>query len=191
MFGSLKMDYKVENKNPFINTSILFREVQKMDQKWVWIIVLIPVITSWYGAYQQLVFGKPFGDNPSPDWMVLLTFIGFGILFPFFFYSLKLITEVRGDGIYFRFFPFHLSFKKLPFKNIERYEVRTYSPIKDYGGWGIRYGLKGKAYTTSGNRGVLLEFTDREKTKTIMLGSKRPEILFQAIRKGIERQAQT
>ncbi|MGB9927659.1 MAG: DUF6141 family protein [Methanosarcina sp.] len=185
------MDYKVENKNPFINTSMLFREVQKMDQKWVWIIVLIPVITSWYGAYQQLVLGNPFGDNPSPDWIVLLVFMGFGILFPFFFYSLKLITEVREDGIYFRFFPFHLSFKKLPFKNIERYEVRTYSPIKDYGGWGIRYGLKGKAYTTSGNRGVLLEFTDGEKTKTIMLGSKMPETLFQAIRKGTERQAHT
>lgn len=120
---------------------------------------------------------------------MLLMFLGFGVLFPLIFYSLKLITEIRQDGVYFLFFPFHFSFKKLPFKDIQSYEVRTYNPIRDYGGWGIRYGLTGKAYTTSGNQGILLKFTEGEKIKTIMIGSKMPEKLSQAIRKAIERQA--
>jgi len=64
------------------------------------------------------------------------------------------MTEVRDDGVYFRFFPLHLSFHRIGLEEIVRFEVQTYRPIRDYGGWGIRYGWKGKAYNVSGNRGV-------------------------------------
>jgi len=91
----------------------------------------------------------------------------------------RLITEVREDGIYIRFVPFHRRSRKIPFKDLKEYQVRTYRPILDYGGWGIRCGLKGKAYTVSGNRGVQLELTSGER---LLVGSQRPEELWQAIR---------
>ncbi|MGB9939394.1 DUF6141 family protein [Methanosarcina sp.] len=170
-----------------MNAPVLFREVQKMNQMWVWLIVAIPIIISWYGAYQQLLLGKPFGNNPAPDWMILLYFLIFGILFPIFFYSIKLVTEVRKDGLSVRFYPFHLSFKTFPFETVRNYEVRTYNPLRDYGGWGIRYGPKGKAYTTAGNRGVLFEFADGKKIKKLMIGSQIPEKFAEAVRRGIKR----
>lgn len=171
-----------------IRNPILFREVQKMDQTWARLVVGILVISSWYGAYQQLFLRKPFGNNPAPDWMMLVLLLVFGILFPLFFHSLKMTTEVRKDGLYVRFYPFHFSFRSFPIKAIQSYEVRTYSPIRDYGGWGIRYGLKGTAYNVKGNRGVLFEFEEGNKVKKLMIGSQIPEKLSEAVSRAIKMQ---
>ena len=56
--------------------------------------------------------------------------------------------------------------------------MRTYSPITEYGGWGIKWGSGGKAYNVSGNRGVQQEFTDG---KRLLIGSQKPEQLDSAI----------
>lgn len=168
---------------------VLFREVQKMDQALIRLIVWIPVFFSWYGTYKQLFLGKPFGNNPAPDWMMLVLLLIFGIFFPLFFGSLKLITEVRKDGLYIRFYPFHFSFRFFPFKTVKTYEVVTYSPIRDYGGWGIRYGLKGMAYNAKGNKGVLFEFAEGSKVKKLMVGSQIPDKLSEAVSRAIKLQS--
>ena len=87
-----------------------------------------------------------------------------------------------------RVHPFHFSFRSFPFETIQSYEVITYNPIRDYGGWGIRYGLKGTAYNVKGNRGVLLEFAEGSKVKKLMIGSQVPERLFEAVRRAIKSQ---
>ena len=110
--------------------------------------------------------------------MIFVFWIGFGILFPLFFYKLKLITNVRQDGIYIKFAPIHFSFKKIQLDNLKRHYVRTYNPIREYGGWGIKYGKMGKVYNVSGNRGVQLEFTNR---KGLLIGSQKSEQLNSAI----------
>lgn len=168
------------------SSPVLFREVQKMNQTWIWIIVSISVILIWYEAYQQLFLGKHVGTNPPSNWITFILFLIFGILFPLLFYSIKLVTEVRKNGLYVRFYPFHLAFKTFPFEVIQNYEIQTYNPIRDYGGWGIRYRAKGKAYTTSGNRGVLIKYLDGTKMKKLMIGSQNPEKLFEAIGIGIK-----
>ena len=61
---------------------------------------------------------------------------------------------------------------------LKKYEVQTYRPIRDYGGWGIRYGRGGKAYNVSGNRGVMLELSDGQK---LLIGSQKPDDLANAI----------
>lgn len=155
-------------------STVLFREVQRFDQWWLWLLVLVATSMVWYGAIQQLILGKAFGDNPTSDIGMSILLILFGILLPLFMYSLKLRTEVRQDGLYVRFYPFHLSFRHYPYTNINIYRVRKYSPIREYGGWGIRYGRKGMAYNVRGNRGVELEFNDG---KSLLIGSQEPEEL--------------
>ena len=167
---------------------VLFREVQRMDQLWVRLIIGIPVIISWYGAYQQLFLRKPFGNNPAPDWMMLSLLLVFGVLFPLFFHSLKMITEVRKDGIYVRFYPINFSFKSFPLKTIRSYEVVTYNPVRDYGGWGIRYGMKGTAYNAKGNKGVFFEFKEGSKIDKLTIGSQTPEKLSEAVNRAIKMQ---
>lgn len=162
---------------------VSFREIQQFRQRWLWLLLLgatlSVVMLFGYGMIKQLVFGQSWGSRPMSN--IALAIVGPGIILfatglTYLFYSLKLITEVRNDGCYIRFFP--LSHKIIPFDNIKSCEVRTYSPIKEYGGWGIRYGRKGKAYNVSGNKGVQLELLEG---RPLLIGSQKPEELASSI----------
>lgn len=159
----------------------LFREVQRFRQVWLWALLLAIAALGIWGAVQQLLLGIPFGNNPAPDGAMIPLAIVLGVGFPAGFYFMNLTTEVRPDGIYYRFLPFHLRFRRIAFDDIAEYEVRSYSAIKDYGGWGIRYGRKGRAYNVSGNRGLWLKTFDGG---SILFGSQHPEEFAAAIKQG-------
>ena len=46
----------------------------------------------------------------------------------------RLTTEVNRSGLYIQYFPFHLSPKKIPLENVVQIEIKTYKPLRDYGG---------------------------------------------------------
>jgi hypothetical protein len=142
--------------------NIIFHEEQQFRQSWVWIIIIFPTLILWYTAIQELVLNNPVGNSNASNTAILLFWLLFGVLFPIFFYKLKLTTEVRKDGLYISFFPVHLSLKKISLEKLKKHSVRTYDPIGEYGGWGIKWGSGGRAYNVSGNRGVQLEFTDHK-----------------------------
>ena len=167
------------------NQGVLFRETQQFRQRLLWFLLVgasvLVVLFFGYGMIKQIVFGQMWGNRPMSNMALIivgLSTILFIIGLMYLFYSLKLITEVRNDGLFIRFFP--LSHKIITFDNIKSCEVRSYKPIKEYGGWGIRYGLKGKAYNVSGNRGVQLELS---KGRPLLIGSQKPEELASAINK--------
>ena len=157
---------------------VLFREVQRFRQLWLWFIVLAISAIAIYSMIQQLVLGRPFGNNPGPDALVLVVGILFGLALPGLFYTLNLTTEVREDGFYYRLFPFHLSFRRINGSEILRHEAVSYRPLRDFGGWGIRYGVAGKAYNVSGSRGVQLHLIDG---RHILIGSQKPDELTAAL----------
>ena len=169
--------------NPSLQDPDYFREAQKFQQPWIWTLLMVmtlaAVVCFGYGMIKQLGFGQPWGDRPMSDTALaivgpLVIFFTMGITY--LFDKLKLIVEVRDDGLYIRFFP--LSRQIIRYENIEKSYVRTYRPLKEYGGWGIRYGRKGKAYNVSGNRGVQLKLSGG---KRLLLGSQQPEKLADAI----------
>ncbi len=165
-----------------------FHETQRMDQ-W-WIILLIGSITAWmwWGFYQQIVLGKPFGNNPSPDWMMWLLAFGVGLVVPIGFAMMKLIIEVRSDRLYIRFYP--ITTREIMFSDIASFQSRLYAPIREYGGWGIR-GLTLKshkmAYNTKGNWGVDVELKDG---RFVMLGSQKANELEDALTIAMENYTQ-
>jgi hypothetical protein len=159
--------------------SVYFREVQRFGQIWIWLLVGLVTGVAWYGAIIQLVYKKPFGDKPAPDSLMVVIWVVFGVGFPLLFYSIRLVTEVRPDGVYVRFVPLHRSFHKISSADIQSCEVVTYRPLRDYGGYGIRYGIQGKAYNVSGNRGVRLHLKDK---KPLLIGSQSAEQLAAAVR---------
>jgi hypothetical protein len=114
----------------------LYREIQYFRQLWLWALILFVSLLTIYGMVQQLILGIPFGNNPAPDVMLVIITIIFGLGLPVFLYITNLSTEVHDDGLYIRFFPFHISFHRITPEDIQKYEVRTYSPIREYGGWG-------------------------------------------------------
>ena len=162
-----------------------FHEEQQFRQPWLWLLLL--VITACvigmfaHGMYTQLYLGQSWGDRPMSDSALVIS-AAFSFLISagltLLFYKLKLITEVGPDGVHIRFFP--LTRRKITFDSITSCKARTYRPIREYGGWGIRFSRKGNAYNVSGNRGVQLEF---RQGRPLLIGTQRPEELADAINK--------
>ena len=157
----------------------IFSESQKFRQWYVWLAVAIaPIIFVW-AILQQVVLGVPFGTNPSGNVVLILLAIVFGIAFPFFLYRMGLDVQLSNEAIHMRFWPFHFKPRTFYFNDIDNAEPVTYSPLKDYGGWGIRYGAKGKAYNVSGNQGVVITL---KTGQSILIGSQRHEELSSLIK---------
>jgi hypothetical protein len=153
-------------------SEIVFTETQRFAQFWIWLIVGGIAVMAWIGFIQQIVFDRTFGNNPAPDGLMIVTWVAFGILFPVFMYSCCLVTQVRKDGLYYRFKPFHFRMHRILFDEIRSWDAVTYHPIRDYGGWGIRFGFQGKAYNVRGNRGLQVEL---KNGKRILFGSQKPD----------------
>ncbi|MEI6158037.1 MAG: DUF6141 family protein [Atribacterota bacterium] len=157
---------------------IAYHEVQRFKQVWFWSLILVAPIMVWFGMIRQLVWGRPFGNHPLSDTGMLIFGLALGIGFPLFFLSSSLTTEVRSEGIFYRYFPFHLSFKSFPYSEITHLEVITFHPLRDFGGWGLKLGRLGMSYTVYGNQGV--RFVLRSG-KVIVIGSQKPREFHQAV----------
>jgi len=129
----------------------------------------------WYGFIQQIIFGIPLGSKPAPDAVLAVLWFIFGIVFPVIMLCLlKLIIEVREDGLYIRFMPFHRQYRPFLYKDIQHYETVIYNPLSRFGGWGIRVNFKGEtAYNMSGKQGLELKL----RNQTVVIGTQKPEEL--------------
>ena len=135
----------------------LFRETQRMRQPWIWVLLALTSVPA-------LVVSSVIGL------IVILTFAAS-------IYSIRLVTEVRTDGIYVRFAPIHRSFRRLPFDEIERVE-RTEFGLLTYGGIGIRWIPGTVAYMTTLGSGIKI---DRENATSVVIGSQQPSALLETI----------
>ena len=162
---------------------ISYREVQYFRQRLILLIALATAGFAWYGFILQIVLGQGFGTNPAPDWVMWLIWLIVGIGLPLLIYMAKLVIEVRRDYIFIQFVPF--TSRKIGFDEIKHVKARTYNPIREYGGWGIRWGFgKKRAYNISGNQGVGLTLNNGEN---ILIGSQNPDELARIISRRVER----
>jgi hypothetical protein len=161
-----------------------FTETQRFRQPWLWALTAVPsvavaVFLGW-ALYQQVVRGEPFGDQPASDAVLLAIALPSIFVIAFIvwmLYAVRLVTEVRSDGLAVRFWPGR--WRHHAYSEIVAFEAVTVRPIRDYGGWGVRFKRGERAYLVNGNRGVRLELADG---KRVMIGSQRPDDLLAAIR---------
>ena len=116
----------------------------------------------------------PFDDNEINLYYVLI-----GLSIPLLFYLFELRIKVNNDGLHYQFSPFHLKFHTIKMDEIESFKAMEYSPLKEYGGWGIKYGFKGKAYNVSGSKGVKIFL---KNSSNIMFGSQKHKELAKALK---------
>jgi hypothetical protein len=155
----------------------IYREVQRFTLKWAWTLILAVALFIWYAFVQQVILGKPVGSKPATDQAMWILWAGFGIGLPVFFHSLKLVVELREKELYLRFFPFPA--RTVPYQNLKNCQAVEFSPLRDYGGYGLRWSPgKGWAYLIGSKRGVRLELSDGEK---LLIGSQHPEKIVEFI----------
>lgn len=145
----------------------LFIEKQRFTQWWLWAIICIGLLIGSYSIYMQYHNGAI-----SKNIFFLYNLFEASILL--LFVSLRLQTTVTKNEIQVFYFPFHWKKRKYPFSTIKKMEIITYSPIRDYGGWGVRLSLNGKAFNVRGDKGLKLYFDYR---KPLLIGTQKPEEL--------------
>jgi hypothetical protein len=120
------------------------------------------------------------GGSASPGSGAALRLL-LGIGFPVLFYGFLgyLRTRVFSDAVELDWGPAGVIRKRIPLAEIQEVEPVTYSPLREFGGWGFRAGRdKKKAWIIRGNRAVLLTLEDGTR---FYLGSDRPQRAVQWI----------
>ena len=155
----------------------VFKEEQRFRQVWLMVLLgfslLVPV---------GLIIKEYIKDNTSMttnEFLGSLIGIIASVLLIFIF---KLSTRIDEKGIHYQFFPFHFSMKTLLWSEITKAEVRTYDPIGEYGGWGLRYSFnkkKGNAVNVSGDIGIQLTLKNGKK---LLIGTQKKEAVSRVLK---------
>lgn len=166
----------------------LFEEKQKFTQWWLWTLLLLLNGMFIYGLSVIYMADQNQMDSDTEKVAILIALILIPLL-TLLFLTFRLDTIVKSDGIYFRFFPIHRKYRHYSWEQIDELFIRKYSPITEYGGWGIRYGLfgKGMAYNVKGNMGLQLVL---KNDKRKLIGTNKPKELNAVIKQfgfGVEK----
>ncbi len=152
-----------------------FSERQKFTQWWLWLLIIaslvVPLVLTVIKARNVHMALSPVDIliGCSVPAMIVVLFL-----------VITLITRIDDTGIYYRFIPVHFKMKKIGWDEVEKAYIRTYSPLREYGGWGIRKGMgsTGSALNISGNTGLQLELKNGKK---ILIGTSRPQEITQLL----------
>ncbi|WP_411768197.1 hypothetical protein [Winogradskyella sp. A3E31] len=141
----------------------IFKEQQRFTQLWLIILVAISTLVPL-----GIVLGTYYKDSKSMSIIELVSIISVVILAAGIIFLFKLTSRIDEKGIHYKFFPFHWTNKSIVWGDINKAYVRSYSPIGEYGGWGLRGGklfskANGKAINVSEDIGIQLELKNGKK----------------------------
>jgi hypothetical protein len=154
-----------------VSGDVVFRESQRVREPWAVVVVGAVALLFWLGLVGAIAKGEV-----APAHAVLVAL--FGVALPAMVAAMHLVTEVRADGLYVRYAPFHLAPRRFAWADLASMQVRRYSPVGEYGGWGLRRGRGGWAYNVSGDVGLQLVTKDGRR---VLVGTREPDALWAAI----------
>lgn len=154
----------------------IFKEEQRFGQLWIIVILVTSSIVP------MILFIKAYNNNKMSllDLIIASSLVIFSCLLIFVF---KLTTKIDEEGIHYKFFPIHFSFKLIKWSDISEIYTRKYDAISEYGGWGCKGGIlwkksNGVAYNVSGEEG--LQIITKEGKK-ILIGTKQIHLVDQCV----------
>ncbi len=157
--------------------SRLFQESQRLPMRRAAIAMALPPCGMLALLIWQVVLGHPWGKQPVSNasivgWTIFLWLIYFRLL------TVRLFTEVRDGQLLVAMRGFWRK-RRVSLSDIQSVEVITYDPLRDFGGYGIRYTRSATAYIADGNRGVRLKLLSGP---TLVIGSQKPNELADALK---------
>jgi len=156
-------------------SKVLFHEEQHLNMR------LLSIIMISSGSFAAGVVGfairQDHHASPVLLWSVVAAMIISEIAMLGFMALVKMITEIREDGIFVRMMPLKPLPKTISVDGIVQCKSITYSPLKECRGCG---GLKQnkQVYRTVGNKGVRIEYANGQ---SVLIGSQRPDTLCRII----------
>ena len=114
-------------------TELIYREEQRFGLWLRWLIVASMALTVPFSIFSLTKIPSKQGSSEIIP-IILLTIAGIfvPIAIAVLFLLLKLETEVRSDGLYIRFFPAHIHFKRFAAEDLSEFYAREYKPLREY-----------------------------------------------------------
>lgn len=165
--------------------AILFREDQRFRSTWLLLLAGGSALFALLGGLAllvgQVLLGHSLGNRPLPDWAAALVggtelMIGLGLIW--LFWKAVLQVEVTTEGLFIRFFPFQRKVRQIDLSGVTGIAAVRYRPLRDYGGWGLRWGWRSRCYNVSGNEGVRIDY---DNNYHLLIGSQRAAELEAAL----------
>ncbi len=147
-----------------------FEEVQKVCQTWIWVVLPVAFAGLVLMIANQVMFRQVFGENLLTFSSIIFVTILLS-LFTLLIYKAHLVTKIDEYGIRYRFYPLQIKSRTIYWKDVVEVYIREYDGLSEYGGWGIKFGKHGKAYTVKGRYGLQIELSDERK---ILIGTQKP-----------------
>ena len=138
---------------------VIFEEEQRFSQWGLWLFFAL--------VLGDLLYTYISGNSEKEDRLVGIV-ITCLVFFAFLFFKLK--TRINAQGIYVQFVPFHQAERFYPWSGIASAEVRTYKPLREYGGWGLRGLGSNRALNVRGKIGIQLVF---ENGNRLLIGTQK------------------
>ncbi|MBD8491020.1 hypothetical protein IFO69_19865 [Echinicola sp. CAU 1574] len=148
----------------------IFKESQRFDQWWVWVMLAAVTLVPVYGMYQQYVLEQPFGDEPMSSGGLFMSFLLI-LAVDMLFMIIRLRTHINAHQIEMFFFPFKR--KIVQWAEVDKAEVVDYGFV----GWGIRLFTRyGTVYNIKGSKGLAIQLKSGKK---FLIGTQKPNDLIQ------------
>jgi hypothetical protein len=155
---------------------ILFKETQK------YVVLMVAAILSavFFGVFCiiQIVLGKPIGNHPAPDALLIIFFVG-SVAGIFLAWYQKLVFVTTEDEIKISF-GMLTSSRVIKMSDIEKISIRKYNAMKEFWGWGVRFKDNTTCFTVSGSDAVEIELKSGEK---LLVGTQKMAEAKEAISK--------
>ncbi len=150
----------------------MFHEIQRFNKWWHYLFIGSPLILI-FGIVLAL-YADLFPVQGPATTLILATAAISTILLFVWFLCLKLETRIDAQGIYVRFHGIPFCKRSISWQDIKTISVISYSPLSDYGGWGVRYGMAGNGwcYNVSGNDGIKLFY---QSDKPFLIGTQQAD----------------
>lgn len=145
---------------------VQFHEIQRFRQWWLWLPLSIITLVVTYNFFNHWIKGD------EVNYFALILPVAILLLVILLFAISKLETHIGEEGIHVKFFPFHWSFRKFKWQDLEKTYLRQYSALSEFGGWGVRWGLGGKAYNVAGKWGIQLL---TKKGNSLLIGTQQAD----------------
>ncbi|MCD6362157.1 MAG: hypothetical protein J7M38_14965 [Armatimonadetes bacterium] len=133
---------------------------------WVHLLLIVCVVLGiWVGLA---------APNSAARWSILLSV---GLVLVLYAMFTPMTVRVNSERLAVDFGFLGWPRWRFPIAEITSAEVLQFSPMRDFGGWGIKGGRLGMCLNQRGDRGVRIEFRGRR----YVIGSDDPEALLQAL----------
>ncbi|MCC6491150.1 MAG: hypothetical protein IT364_26920 [Candidatus Hydrogenedentes bacterium] len=159
----------------------LYEETQRFAV-WVYIVTALTMSAVIVGQF-LLLMNPPRNGDPLPPVVPVITIVVTIIIANLLYMRVR----VRENDVYAQLgFLFPMMWRRIGFDKMQEYRVVQYKPLREAGGWGIRFGMfEGKPASfvnARGDRGVLL-ISDK---RPLIISSQDPERLAEAIARARE-----